>query len=66
MAVIKYKVIELRKEFDGNTCEVLAEVISVHKNFMKGIFTFSAQKELKKDEEFQQTKRNKYSIWIVN
>lgn len=45
MAVIKYKVIEIAKEFDGNTCEVLAEVISVHKNFINGVFTFSAQKE---------------------
>ena len=56
MAVIRYKVIEVTKEFDGSTCEVLAEVISVHNNFMSGVFTFSAKKELKKDEEFQQTK----------
>ena len=59
MAVIKYKVTEVTKEFDGNTCEVLAEVISVHKNFIIGVFTFSAQKDLKKDEEFQQTKEIK-------
>ena len=57
MALIKYKVIEVTKKFDGNTCEVLAELISVRKNFILGFFTFSAQKELKKDEKFQQTKQ---------
>ena len=57
MAIIKYKVIEITKKFDGNNCEVLAEVISVHNNFINGFFTFSAQKNLKKMKNFNKQKK---------
>lgn len=56
MAIVKYKVTDITKEFDGNTCEFKADVVSTHKVF-KWLFPsdvlFSAEKEVKIGYEFQ-------------
>lgn len=53
MAVIRWEVFEITKEWDGETCEFKAVVISVHKFLFDGVVYFSATKEMKIGQEFQ-------------
>lgn len=55
MAVLRYKVVEILKEFDGEICEVRGELVSVHKNYFTGTQDFIAEIDLKIGQEFQQT-----------
>lgn len=60
MAIVRWEVSEITKEWDGHTCEVKAIVISAHKFLFNEFTLFSATKEMKIGEEFQHTKYTKY------
>ena len=53
MAVLRYKVTEILKKYNGDTCEVRGKIISVHKEFLRKFEEFTSELDLKIGEEFQ-------------
>lgn len=53
MAVIKYQCTNIIKEFDGIECMFEGKVISTHVSLFPSVLLFSAQKEMKIGEKFQ-------------
>lgn len=54
MAVLRFEVTKIIKEFDGNTCEVESKLISVHKDMLPGTYEQISNKPLNIGEEFQE------------
>lgn len=59
MAVLRYEVVEVLKEHDGNTCEVKGKLISVHKAYFRGVEEFTSELNLRVGDEFQQGLKTK-------
>lgn len=53
MAVIRFEVVNITKEWDGDYCELEAKVVSVHSQLFLPLTLFCAKKEMKIGEEFQ-------------
>lgn len=53
MAVIRFEVVNITKEWDGEMCELEAKVVSNHKQLFLPLTLFCAKKEVKIGEEFQ-------------
>ncbi len=53
MAVIRFEVTKITKPFDGESCEFEAKVVSVHTYLFPAVNLFSAKKEMKIGQEFQ-------------
>ena len=54
MAVLRFEVTKIIKEFDGKTCEVESKLISVHKDLFGGVYQQTSKRPLKVGEEFQE------------
>lgn len=53
MAIFRYECTNIIKEFDGVECIFEGKVISVHSRLFPSVLLFSAQKEMKIGEKFQ-------------
>lgn len=56
MAVIRYECNNIIKEFDGIDCIFEGIVISVHASLFPSVLLFSARKEMKTGQKFQENK----------
>ena len=54
MAILRFEVTKVIKEFNGNTCEVESKLISAHSAVFTGTFEQISKRPLIVGEEFQE------------
>lgn len=55
MAILRFEVIKIIREWDGSSCEVESKLTSVHKDFFPGLFKQISMVNLQVGQEFHET-----------
>ncbi len=57
MAILRFEVTKITREWDGSSCEVESKLISSHKSVFPGIFKQISMINLQIGQEFQETNK---------
>jgi len=57
MAILKFEVTKITREWDGSSCEIESKLISVHKDFFPSLFKQISMVNLQVGQEFQETSK---------
>ena len=59
MAILRFEVTNITREWDGSSCEVESKLISTHKSIFPGLFNQISMINLEIGQEFQETNKTK-------